>query len=89
MTVAPTAATSEILKSLGEVREVAPDPVDGPLQEVEQDDRPDEVHQVDGLVRCVLLLATAVLVMLSSRSVAGETGLEPAALRFGDGCSTN
>src|SRR5690606_30957686 len=83
-------------------REVSPQPVDGPLGDVEQSHPATEVHQVDGLVGCVLLLGHGGLyepvrnrrrlaVVAGPRGAlrwAGETGLEPAALRFGDGCST-
>src|SRR5579862_1084365 len=37
--------------------EVAPDPVDGPREEVEENDPPAEVHQVDWLVRSVVVLS--------------------------------
>ena len=81
-TVAMTAATSEILKSLGGSAEVTPDPVDRPLQQIEQDHRPDQVIRWTGLFGAFSCWATASYVVYCCCGWQGrqDLNLQPSAL---------
>ena len=69
---ATNAEPSETYISFGTAAEIPPDPIDRPLQDIEQDDRPHEVHEVNGLVRCVLLLGHGVLIDGSATAGRGD-----------------